>query len=310
MIKSRMCKVTQRAGFTLIEVLVVIAIIAILMGLLLPAVQQAREAARRTQCKNHLKQMGVALHNFHDAYRRFPTGGTTPWDWNNPQGLESPGYPDQGPGWAFQILPFVEMDQLKKGAVHGQPATTDLIERTGMTIYFCPSRRSNANQAGRYLMDYASATPADSPNSWDQFWYGEIWTIPKNVRYRGIIVRGGDRRVSRFKDIRDGTAYTLAIGEKWLKPSNYDTGDWHDDRGWTDGWDPDIVRYTGFRPVKDAQSTGYGWEGYQFGSAHEGIVHFVMGDGAVRGINISLDATLFNNLGSRDDGKDVSAAFQ
>lgn len=305
MIKTRKRNVTRRMGFTLIELLVVIAIIAILTALLLPAVQQAREAARRTQCKNHLKQMGLALQNFHDVKLRFPNGGTTPWNWGNPQGLESPGLPDQGPGWAFQILPFVEKDQLKKGAVHGQTATTDPIERTALTIYFCPSRGTNRTQGGRYLMDYAGATPADAPNSWDQFWYGQVWSIPTNVRYRGIIVRGGDRRVCRFKDIIDGTSNTLAIGEKWLNPRNYDSGDWHDDRGWTDGWDPDIMRYTGFRPVKDAQSTGYGWEGYQFGSAHTGVVQFLMGDGTVRALNTTLDPTLFNNLGGRDDRRTV-----
>ena len=301
----------RRTGFTLIELLVVIAIIAILIALLLPAVQQAREAARRTQCKNHLKQMGVALHNFHDVYLRFPTGGTVPWDWNNPQGIETPGFGDQGPGWAFQILPFVEQDSLKKGAVHGQYATTLApIEQRAITLYFCPSRRGGEKQGGRALMDYASSTPADAPNSWDQFWYGQVWSVPTNVRYRGIIVRGGDRRISRFKDVTDGTSFTLAIGEKWLRPRLYASGDWHDDRGWTDGWDPDIVRYTGFRPARDAESTSYGWEGYQFGSAHNGVVHFLMGDGTVRGINITINDTLFNNLGGRDDRKDVSAAFQ
>lgn len=284
----------SRSGFTLIELLVVIAIIAVLVALLLPAVQQAREAARKTQCKNQLKQIGLAIQNFHDLYGRFPTGGVCPWSWSNRDDLV-----DTGPGWAYQILPHLEKQSVK------ELTNTVDVERSMVKPYFCPSRRPFAAMNGSFLMDYASATPGDSPNSWDQFWYGDTWGVAAGAIYRGIIVRSASSRICRFKDITDGSSNTLLVGEKWLNPMKYASGDWHDDRGWTDGWDPDVVRYTAFKPVPDAETTGYGWEGYQFGGPHIVVFNTVFGDGAVRTINFNVDATVFNNLGSRMDGSAI-----
>lgn len=288
----------QSGGFTLVELLVVIAIIGILVALLLPAVQAAREAARRTQCTNNLKQMGLALHNHHDTYNVFPTGGKIPW---NAIDMSASGTPEtaekQGVGWAFQILPFFE-----KINIYTIPNKTQ-VESTYVGEYQCPTRRRNARQANRVLMDYASATPADSPNSWDQFWYGNIWGVPTNARYRGVIVRTlTDGAPSKMSSILDGTSNTLAISEKRLDMRNYTTGDWHDDQGWIDGWDPDIVRYTGYKPQRDAQG---GVNGYEFGSAHSAGVLGLMADGSVRMLAYTIDATVFNNLGNREDGQAV-----
>jgi prepilin-type N-terminal cleavage/methylation domain-containing protein len=282
------------AGFTLVELLVVIAIITMLIMLLLPAVQSAREAGRRTQCKNNLRQMGLAVHSFHDVFKALPTGGRCPWSWDQPQGK------DYGPGWPVQILTYIEQKNL------ATTSTTAEMEQYTMPLWFCPSRRPAAKYAGYYgLMDYASATPANSPWSWDQFWYGDIWN-PNGVvaPYAGIIVRHPQKIA--MGAITDGTANTLMIGEKWLNPSNYSSGDWHDDRGWTDGWDPDIVRYTGFQPVRDSTTgTGYGWEGYQFGGAHPQGMNFAMGDASVQYITYKIDLPIFNALGGRNDGQQV-----
>lgn len=289
------CRTSPRAGFTLIELLVVIAIIAILIALLLPAVQQAREAARRSSCKNNLKQIGLAIHNFHDVKKVLPNGGAIPWAWNEFGGRNSD-Y-DTGPGWMYQILPYVEELNVQNLQIN-----TD-IERSVIPIYGCPSRGGPRYQQGRILADYASATPADAPWSWDQFWYGQTWALPGPVQYHGMIVRSGNGRKGKFRDVTDGLSNTLLVGEKWLRPRLYMAGDWHDDRGWTDGWDPDTVRYTGFPPHQDSESTGYGWEGYQFGGPHPGAMMALFGDGSVHAISFNINNTVFNYLGYKSDGQ-------
>ena len=287
-------------GFTLVELLVVIAIIGILVALLLPAVQAAREAGRRTQCVNHLKQFGLAIHNHHDTFKLLPTGGTTPW-----AGVTAiNGSPEigtkQSTGWPYQILPFFEQaNTYNLGSVGGNSVGTNYIAQ-----YQCPSRRVNAKQGSFVLMDYASATPADSPNSWDQFWYGNIWGVPNTAGYKGVIVRSQTANApTRFASILDGTSNVMILGEKRLDSRNYSTGDWHDDQGWIDGWDPDIVRYTGYIPQRDAPG---GVSGYEFGSAHPGGFCALLCDGSVRHIAFNINLPTFNNLGDRRDGNIVS----
>jgi len=292
----------RRSGFTLIELLVVIAIIAILIGLLLPAVQKVREAASRMKCGNHLKQIGLAIHNYNDTNGHLPAGGFNPWE--------------QHGSWPFHILSHLEQDNLARQTT---PNNVDPLRyRAGPSVYFCPTRRrstASGNQGGRYLMDYASATPADSAGSWDQYWKGDVWGggWEGQPPYRGMIVRGGfDFNQGRWRgsqstmgNIPDGTSNTLMIGEKQLNWQAYVTGDWHDDAGWADGWDPDVARYTGFEPRSDKQYGQVGWEGYRFGSAHATGMNGVFGDGSVRFIKYGVNATLFNAIGGRDDGQVV-----
>lgn len=334
-------RLLRHEGFTLVELLVVITIIGILIALLLPAVQAAREAARRVQCTNQLKQMGLACHNHAAARGVFPTSGDTPWPvLQNYLTNGQPNGPDkQGMGWAYQILPYLEQE-----AVYKLP-TQDKVEQQALSIYFCPSRRRPTRQGTRYLMDFASATPAKiTRNSGGtvthefdverSLWGGysgadvrwEIRADQPNIYY-GVIVRinwwyqdqafKGGSAPTTFGDIKDGTSNTLMLGEKRLRPSEYLSGSWHDDRGWTDGWDPDVVRSTGFEPGPDTDTgprrmdgsvMDPSYIGYCFGSAHSGMFNAGMADGSVRPLSYTIDRAVLDCLGDRRDGVALDAA--
>ena len=257
----------RRSAFTLVELLVVIAIIGILVALLLPAIQAAREAARRTQCINNLKQLGLAVLNYNGARKEFPTGGTEPWhDEGNANSLFGKGY-----GWMVQILPYVEdtaLQNISKGYGSGNRALDLEVRKTPIPLYFCPSRRQNTVRIvsgaedcskGCALNDYAGATPVNDFNMaryTDWFWQGITHDSGGNIGktakpYMGVIVRTLEARPTRDKDIKDGHSKTLSVGEKRVFTNRYDIGDWHDDIGWTDGWDPDIMRSTGVLPGTD-----------------------------------------------------------
>jgi len=231
----------RRCGFTLVELLVVIAIIGVLVALLLPAIQAAREAARRTTCMNQVRQMGIALNNHVNAFNVFPTGGNVPnpaiQDYQSGT-LNSPGAPNatnkQGLGAFYQMLPFLEQNAVKNIRTQAQ------LQSTIIPLYNCPSRRpatnKNGSATGAQLTDYATAQPATLPcgsSSYDpltawpmvsgssaqkgirSYWCGETptqggsWgTDPdRHANYGGVIVR------TPYRIISGATATAPARGE-------------------------------------------------------------------------------------------------
>lgn len=317
----------RRDAFTLVEILVVITVIGILMGLLLPAVTGTIHSANRNACRNNLKNIGEAVLGHETNKKMFPTGGVAPWptlEYYMTNGI--PWGPErQGLGWPYQILPYVGMS-----TVYNTKKQVEL-QKIVVPFYFCPGRRkpaiyhaaAGAPQFGdAVLMDYAGATPGEF-GKWDDegaYWQGQISYTTTNRTFRGVIARTNHRVMpagppgpigssppTTFGMIHDGKAFTMLVGEKCLQPDNYLSGDWHDDRGWTDGWDPDTMRSTAYKPMMDHPASNPGETsrklGFRFGSAHAGAFHAVFCDGSVRSMNYIIDRDVFNCLGDRNDGK-------
>lgn len=273
-------------GFTLIELLVVIAIIGILISLLLPAVQQSREAARRTRCINNLKQIGLAFQNHHDLHRFFPSAG---WDWNSPPTYQD-GNPavgaDQKAGWGFQILPFIDGLQVWQSDALTAIATPN-------QIFFCPTRRDpqtvgmedkydppvNGIALDHALCDYAGSNRDGS----------------------GVVRR---YEPTRFGDILDGASFTLVAGEKRLNLQFLGEPQDDDNEGYTSGWNEDTIRKTTDKPERDRRS-GTGDGEHLFGSSHTSGFHVVLADGSVHSISYLISENVFENLGNRADGDPI-----
>lgn len=266
----------------MIELLVVIAIIAVLIALLLPAVQQAREAARRTQCKNNLKQLGLAFHNYYDIYSVLPDGGS-----DTGTGGSSPcssccnakvrGYWN----WMYQIMPQIEQANLYN------QANDTVIYRTAVPAYFCPSRRSPGIYGSSAKSDYAG-------DGGDGF-----------TAYNGTIVRRGCTQPVDFASILDGTSNTLLIGEKQTNPLNFGGSGGDNEPYVNSGWDQDQIRY-GSQANTPAPDAAYPAEpptvwSNRFGSSHSGAFNGLLADGSARSISYNINAETFRRVCVRND---------
>jgi prepilin-type N-terminal cleavage/methylation domain-containing protein len=287
---------TIRRGVTVTELLVVIAIIGIMMALLLPAVQSARENGRRTACANNLWQIGRAFHEHALQQEIFPNAG---WQHFYPRAKGPNGDPEpairQTWGWAYQLLPFLERE-----AVWTNP---DDIQVAGLIVptYFCPSRRKPQARPGissgmppsvRGALDYAGSGGTGP---------GVFFEPASLARQTGAVIPYNDRDRVGPGNIRDGASFTLLVGERnfnMLRRNDPSLGD--ENNGYIDGWDWDTIRWGYDIPAPDRQDMSVA--DLRFGSSHPLICQFVLCDGAVKSINYSIDLTTFRGLCHRMDG--------
>jgi len=294
----------SRHAFTLVELLVVIAIIGILIALLLPAVQAARSAARRKQCANNLKQIGLGFHNYHDTNDALPPGGMNGKvgdNFNCCSAKEVQYY-----CWTYHILPFIEQDNLYQ---FGQKySNIGQLRQRIVEGYHCPERRTPQLYRNRAKCDYAgnSGTGANCR-------YG-----PQIGRNNGPVWRPGCANPARklrprgFESMIDGTANTLLCAEARVHVAYLEQGQsgyWSDNEDcYTNGWADEVVRRGREAPepdLRDAQLPGSLCHN-QFGSSHAGGMNSVFLDGSVQWIPYRVNLTVFQQLCNGLDGKATS----
>lgn len=329
----------SKSGFTLIELLVVIAIIAILVALLLPAVQQAREAARRSQCKNNLKQLGLALHNYHDTHSVFPPGAITVRSvprtacgtssaacqdanvWCN----TSPNATTNGAPWTVMILPYLEEAARYESYNFNQTLSHSFTSQAGttspnynlwyaqVTKYQCPSDPSSGN--GVNNSNYFGVMGGGDLGQ------GGVSCMGANnsVRFynNGILHVNSS---TRMRDITDGTSNTFLVGEsRYMLTESGSTSTYY--LGWgssirfgSSNTYPNtaalaaayqaINSRAGSGGVKPASGSDVrNFAGNMFGSEHTGGCQFLMGDGGVRFVSQNMNESTYRNLGIRNDGQ-------
>ncbi len=324
-------RLTRRSGFTLIELLVVIAIIAVLIALLLPAVQQAREAARRSTCKNNLKQLGLALANYHDTYGMYPIGGTGDRDF-------SPRV-----SWQVRILPFIEQTSLYNqidmsgktitNAVEGTLPDGNRVRTVLMPMLLCPSDPNNQSReetAGvmyaqtNYAGSMGSQSAPSTSGSCNQF---ETYALKKQPTYQsygktqirsglsGMISRNGAS--IRIGDVLDGTSNTIQVGEKLPTCLDPVRSAWSFSQSTANAETMTLTPINDYttcellgsgRRITNSACTGHGEWNYSLGfkSMHTGGAHFAFADGAVRFLSENIDhARTYQRLGDRADGEVV-----
>jgi prepilin-type N-terminal cleavage/methylation domain-containing protein len=321
----------SRHGFTLVELLVVIAIIGVLVAILLPAVQAAREAARRSHCTNNLKQIVLAIHNFHDAKRCLPPGGI------------------KGSGevtWLVRIMPYVEEQNVRDLWLpwmdwqHAYYHADDRARKAQVSLYYCPSRRGASNDVFSIdsntrpdvpggggpgtLGDYAGnggdinfydLDPVKSANLTGVFFH-------LNQGAGALSLNGNEWQWTcrlNFKKLSDGLTKTFFVGEKHVRPDEYglygtgpllgelsgDISTYNDDKAESFS----RLAGTGFELVDGPYGDSSDNRGKKFGSEHPGICQFAMGDGRVVAVAVEIETDVLHRLSHRSDGELTTIDF-
>ncbi len=294
---------SRRRGFTLIELLVVIAIIAILIALLLPAVQQAREAARRSQCKNNLKQLVLAIHNYHDTSRSFPPGEIT---------IGGCCSTPSGTNWAISILPFMDQAPLYKQYNFNLPnenSANSPVVQQNLAVQNCPSDinagslmkpESGLGSGLNYRMSSYRAVGGKTDAN-GQWWDSGEGSLPVNWKGPLHMIGQHNWRPESMRDITDGPSNTLMIGEMHTQT--------HPRRGTFWGYSytsynssdisftqprtliPDYDRCVSIGGTGGSNACKRGW-----GSFHTGGIQFALCDGSVRFISVNINMNTLGNL--------------
>jgi prepilin-type N-terminal cleavage/methylation domain-containing protein/prepilin-type processing-associated H-X9-DG protein len=294
-----------RRAFTLIELLVVIAIIGVLIALLLPAVQAAREAARRAQCSNNLKQMGLALHNYHSVQNKFPMAYIA---WPSPDPLmTSPGW-----GWGTLILPQLEQSQVYNATNINLPVENPENSTTRLTIlnvYICPSDR----YTGKFtvIRDDGSAIADAMTNSYAACYGARLEIADVPGLGNGLFVRN---LCYGFQDITDGSSNTIALGERgsaltqtpWMGTMNGGTAILSpnapsNNPGPTHGAEL-VVAHAADEALNSIDTAPD-----DFWGPHPGGVQFLMADGSVKFLKASLNMDVYRALCTRNLGEVISS---
>jgi ATP-binding cassette subfamily B protein/subfamily B ATP-binding cassette protein MsbA len=307
-------RVVSRGAFTLVELLVVIAIIGILVALLLPAIQAAREAARRATCLNHLKQIGIALHNFENVHKAFPAGAY----WS-----PDPNVPHKG-SILIRLLPYLEESVVYKGFDMNAPVVEDSffpgssvrVASSEISTYFCPSDDSGTHLLDRAFQNYAASRGptalAVNPSCPCQIPWQTMALAPLDIpqNFAGPFTRLGVP--CSVRQITDGLSKTLFFGEVRPKCSQHVQNGWassNDGNGYCSTLIPINFDSCDDNSPDPCHRT-YNWNTeVGFKSAHSSGANFLFGDGAVRFVADTIDHQVYQYLGGKSDGQTVRFDF-